>query len=87
MMAFGTWNEAFWNHRPTRSNAAQIMARWPDVVEEFGDLSQACSSMAENVESHREQRYYAWIASVLRPFLGRRTGAGCGTWPVVGTPL
>ena len=59
------------------------MARWPDVVEGFGDLSQAYSSMAENVESHRRNSapYYAWIASVLRPFLGRRTlelGAGPG---------
>lgn len=65
------------------TNAANIRARWLDVVEEFGDLSDAYASMAENVENHRKSSapYYAWIASVLRPLLGRRTlelGAGPG---------
>jgi hypothetical protein len=39
--------------------------------------------MAENTENHRKTSapYYAWIASVIRPYLGRRTlelGAGPG---------
>lgn len=50
-------------------------ARWSDIVEEFGDLSEAYATMAANIEKHRKSSapYYAWMASVIRPYLGRRT--------------
>lgn len=60
-----------------------IIARWPDVVEEFEDLSGAYEAMSDNVAAHRvsSANYYKWIAAVLAPYLSGRTmelGAGPG---------
>lgn len=57
--------------------------RWPDVVEQFDDYSACYEAMSENADAHvaESERYYRWMADVIRPYLGRRTlelGSGPG---------
>lgn len=60
------------------------LPKWPDLIgEDEVDIEKAYASMEENFTAHEAfgRNYFAWIASTLRPYLGRRTlelGAGCG---------
>jgi hypothetical protein len=65
--------------------ASELVARWPDVVPDFDSdgLAQSYDAMGQNIASMREttHNYYAWMATALRPWLGKRTmevGAGWG---------
>jgi 2-polyprenyl-3-methyl-5-hydroxy-6-metoxy-1,4-benzoquinol methylase len=57
---------------------------WPDLItEDQIDLAKAYEAMGDNFVAHRahSRNYYAWVASTIRPYLGRRAmelGAGPG---------
>lgn len=62
---------------------SKSLSRWPDVVEDFPDLTPTYDAMSKNLDAMREntKQYYRWMADAMKPWLGKRTmevGAGPG---------